>query len=105
MVLGKGLIDARGDHHEMAGLLPVETSFLVRKRSLGYRAVKTLVESPLGPKGQSYRAHEFHYSTVVNTEGNRRLFDVTDASEDPLGQVGCQNGSVIGSYIHLIDRA
>ncbi|MFD2204005.1 cobyrinate a,c-diamide synthase [Kiloniella antarctica] len=105
MVLGKGLIDAQGDHHEMAGLLPVETSFLVRKRSLGYRKVKTLVESPLGPKGQSYRAHEFHYSTVVNSEGNRRLFDVTDASDDDIGQVGCQNGSVIGSYIHLIDKA
>ena len=104
MVLGKGLIDARGDHHEMADLLPVETSFLVRKRSLGYRAVKTLVESPLGPKGQSYRAHEFHYSTVVDTEGNQPLFDVMDASEQSLGRVGCQNGSVIGSYIHLIDQ-
>ncbi|MEH6630418.1 MAG: cobyrinate a,c-diamide synthase [Halopseudomonas aestusnigri] len=104
MVLGKGLIDARGDHHEMAGLLPVETSFLVRKRSLGYRTVKTLVESPLGPKGQSYRAHEFHYSTVVDTEGNQPLFDVMDASAQSLGRVGCQNGSVIGSYIHLIDQ-
>ncbi len=105
MVLGKGLIDGRGDHHEMAGLLPVETSFAVRKRSLGYRKVKTLVDSPLGLKGSSYRAHEFHYSTVVDNEGSQPIFDVEDASAQNLGRVGCQNGSVIGSYIHLIDQS
>ncbi|WP_245813273.1 cobyrinate a,c-diamide synthase [Kiloniella majae] len=104
MVLGKGLIDARGDHHELAGLLPVETSFAVRRRSLGYREVTALNNSALGDKGSTYRAHEFHYSTVVRDEGDNPLFDVRDAAGQKKGKAGCVNGSVMGSYIHLIDQ-
>ncbi|MCZ4280710.1 cobyrinate a,c-diamide synthase [Kiloniella laminariae] len=103
MVLGQGLIDGRGDHHAMTGLLPVETSFAVRKRSLGYRVVRSLVDSPLGPVGQGFAAHEFHYSTVVRGEGEQPLFNVEDAAGKNLGTAGCRLGSVMGSYIHLID--
>nr|WP_120498844.1 cobyrinate a,c-diamide synthase [Kiloniella sp. EL199] len=105
MVLGKGLIDTRGDHHELAGLLPFETSFAVRRRSLGYREVTTLGNTALGDKGSTFKAHEFHYSTVVGDEGDNPLFDVRDAAGQKQGQVGCVNGSVIGSYIHLIDQS
>ncbi|WP_342667199.1 cobyrinate a,c-diamide synthase [Kiloniella spongiae] len=105
MVLGKGLIDTRGDHHELAGLLPVETSFAVRRRSLGYREVTTLRNTALGDKGTTFKAHEFHYSTVVGNEGDDPLFDVRDAAGQKQGQVGCVNGSVMGSYIHLIDQS
>ncbi|WP_421780401.1 cobyrinate a,c-diamide synthase [Kiloniella litopenaei] len=104
MVLGKGLVDTRGNHHELAGLLPVETSFAVRRRSLGYRDVTTLNHSFLGRKGATFKAHEFHYSTVVGDEGDNPLFDVKDAAGQEKGQVGCVRGSVMGSYIHLIDQ-
>lgn len=104
MVLGMGLIDNRGDHHELAGLLPVETSFAVRRRSLGYRDVTTLRNTALGKKGSTFKAHEFHYSTVVGDEGDHPLFDVRDAAGQKQGQVGCVSGSVMGSYIHLIDQ-
>ncbi|WP_343559367.1 cobyrinate a,c-diamide synthase [Kiloniella sp. b19] len=107
MTLGKRLIDKHGQAHAMAGLLPVKTSFAVRKRALGYRQVECLADSVLGSAGSSYRAHEFHYSTVVGDEFDERtrpLFSVQDAAGTDLGQVGCQSGTVMGSYIHLLDR-
>jgi cobyrinic acid a,c-diamide synthase len=32
--------------------------------TLGYREVKAIVASPIGPAGTVLRGHEFHYSTV-----------------------------------------
>jgi cobyrinic acid a,c-diamide synthase len=100
MVLGKGLVDANGLRHEMTGLLPVETSFATRTRHLGYRIVKGR-EGTLFPK--TYRAHEFHYSTLVSQGEGAELFDAVAANGVELGSHGMQIGRVAGSYMHLID--
>ncbi len=42
MVLGDALIDAKGQSHAMAGLLPLTTSFATRKLHLGYRQLMPL---------------------------------------------------------------
>lgn len=105
MVLGRGLIDANGTRHAMARLLPLETSFADRKRHLGYRAVTAACDSPLGAKGLQYTGHEFHYATVMAEGPAAPLFTVTDALDADLGQAGLVSGRVIGSFIHLIDRA
>jgi cobyrinic acid a,c-diamide synthase len=102
MVLGKGLIDEHGKRHEMTGLLPVETSFEKRTRQLGYRTLQ-------GRKGTlfpaRYRAHEFHYSTLISQGEGPALFEATDANGVSLGDHGIQIGRVAGSYMHLIDLA
>jgi cobyrinic acid a,c-diamide synthase len=100
MVLGSGLIDVNGKRHEMTGLLPVETSFEKRTRHLGYRLLKGRAGT-LFPS--SYRAHEFHYSTLVAQGAGDALFDALDANGVSLGAHGLQIGRVAGSYMHLID--
>ncbi len=106
MLLGRSLVDAEGQDHAMAGLLPVTTSFAQRKRQLGYRRITALADSPLGPKGSRFRGHEFHYSTQVGETGSPdALFAAADATGSDLGPTGCRQGSVFGSYLHLIDRA
>ncbi|RDJ12293.1 cobyrinate a,c-diamide synthase [Rhizobium grahamii] len=102
MVLGEGLIDGAGKRHEMLGLLPVVTSYEERKRHLGYRRV-TPLNSPYFEKAMT--AHEFHYSAVVSEGKADRLFQVTDALGNDLGQAGLQRGQIAGSYMHLIDLA
>jgi cobyrinic acid a,c-diamide synthase len=104
MVLGRGLVDADGTRHAMAGLLPAETSFAERKLHLCYRAVTLASDGVLGRAGQAYRAHEFHYATVMEEGAAPRLFSVIDADETALGSAGCAVGRVAGSFIHLIDR-
>jgi cobyrinic acid a,c-diamide synthase len=100
MVLGDGLTDADGKTHPMLGLLPVETSFATRTRHLGYRKLKGRPGTLLS--GQ-YRAHEFHYSTLMRQGEGMALFDAEDATGAALGAHGLQIGKVAGSYMHLID--
>ena len=76
MVLGDALIDAKGQSHAMAGLLPLTTSFATRKLHLGYRQL-----TPLGgPWTKPLRGHEFHYSSLANEGKADRLFKASDAS-------------------------
>ena len=105
MTLGEGLIDAEGARHAMAGLLPVVTSFAERKLHLGYRQGTLVADSPLGKTGGSFRGHEFHYATVVSEGRAESLFEVEDAACRNLGRQGRRQGSVFGSFLHLIDEA
>ncbi len=105
MTLGKGLIDADGVRHAMAGLLPVETSFAERRLHLGYRQATLAGDFPLGAAGAAFRGHEFHYATIVEESPGLPLFHLGDAAGRQLPQGGRRSGSVAGSFIHLIDRA
>ncbi len=102
MALGEALVAADGSRYAMLGLLPLVTSFAERRRHLGYRRV-----TPLAGSGFSapMTAHEFHYSTVVSEGAADRLFAVTDAIGEDLGEAGLRRGGVSGSYMHLIDLA
>ncbi|OAN53176.1 cobyrinic acid a,c-diamide synthase [Paramagnetospirillum marisnigri] len=103
MVLGRGLEDAKGERHAMAGLLGLETSFAKRKIHLGYRRARLLAAGPVGQAGQGFRGHEFHYATVLSEAGSP-LFHIQDAAGTALGTCGLAAGPVAGSFIHLIDR-
>ena len=100
MVLGEGLEDASRTRHAMCGLLRLETSFARRKLHLGYRNVTGLAGRFAG---QQFAAHEFHYSVALKEEG-QALFSASDALGADLGSCGLVEGSVSGSYMHLIDQ-
>jgi cobyrinic acid a,c-diamide synthase len=100
MVLGDGMIDAKGQRHKMAGLLALETSFQTRKLHLGYRAV----HGNTGPFKGDWTAHEFHYATTLKAAGDP-LFTARDAMDADLGATGLVKRSVSGSFMHLIDAA
>lgn len=104
MVLGEQLTDAAGEIHQMAGLLPLETSFADRKLHLGYRNATLLADTPLGAAGTVYGAHEFHYVRTLRLGDAAPLFTVSDAAGNALGSMGVQAANVMGSFIHLIDR-
>ncbi|MBL4892155.1 MAG: cobyrinate a,c-diamide synthase [Rhizobiaceae bacterium] len=98
MTLGEGLIAAEGARHEMLGLLALETSFEKRKLHLGYRRAR----GKDFPLGKAIMAHEFHYSSILREQGEA-LFEIEDALGIDLGKAGLRDGSVMGSYLHLID--
>ena len=101
MVLGDALIDASGQSHAMAGLLPLTTSFATRKLHLGYRQLNPLG----GPWNKPLRAHEFHYSTIASEGKADRLFAASNAAGQDLGIIGLKRGNVMGSYAHIICEA
>lgn len=100
MVLGDGLIDKDGARHKMAGLLRLETSFAARKLHLGYRRLS----STPGVWNEQVNAHEFHYASTLKAEG-KPLFSAKNAENEDLAPMGLINGSVSGSFAHIIDRA
>ena len=104
MVLGDGLIDAAGQRHAMAGLLPLETSFAAPRLHLGYREAEMLRDAPFAATGARFRGHEFHYAAVTQEGGAQPLFRCSDSGGKDLGTMGLAAGTVMGSFIHLIDR-
>jgi len=105
MALGETLIDGAGIGHPMAGLLPLVTSFAARRRHLGYRILRLAAGAPLGAAGALFRGHEFHYASIVSEGPAEPLFDVQDVEGAALGVAGLRAGSVMGSFMHLVDRA
>jgi len=97
MVLGQNIINAKGQSFKMAGLLNLETSFANRCLHLGYRHIKAEGKYLNG----HFRGHEFHYSSAIYEIG-QSLFEVCDGSGSELGSAGLIDGSVFGSYMHLI---
>ena len=104
MVLGESLINRDGQHYDMAGLLPIRTSFAEPRLQLGYRKLALHDDSFLGEKGAEYRGHEFHYSSQIGPETATALFKATDAVDKAVPLAGCRIGNIMGAYIHLIDR-
>ena len=104
MVLGDALIDREGHSRRMSELLPLVTSFAETRLHLGYRRAIFRTGTPLGSAGTVFRGHEFHYATITRQGGAAPLFSVFDAADEHLGAYGLRQGSVFGSFIHLIDR-
>jgi cobyrinic acid a,c-diamide synthase len=102
MVLGEELVDAGGDAHPMLGLLPLRTSFAAPKLHLGYRRL-----TPLGglPWRGPLSAHEFHFASIVAEGDGERLFEAATAEGTEMGAIGLRHGRVMGSFVHVIDRA
>ncbi len=98
MVMGSGLVDAHGHRHQMAGLLPLETSFEKRKLHLGYRQL-TCSGGPFPPK---LRGHEFHYASILSEGDGERLFAAENAASNALPPMGLRRSRAMGSFAHII---
>jgi cobyrinic acid a,c-diamide synthase len=103
MVLGRGLEDADGNRHEMTGLLGLETSFANRRLHLGYRRARLRAACSLGAAGTEVLGHEFHYARKVLASGDP-LVDCRDAAGAEVPEQGVRQGSITGTFFHVIDR-
>lgn len=99
MVLGQGIIDSDGVHHEMAGLLDLETSFEKPRLHIGYRRASAMADFALGRGSHKFRTHEFHHAVVLREEGDTLFRDLDDGQS-----YGLRSGTVSGSFLHVIDQ-
>ena len=100
MVLGRSIVDAEGAAYPMLGLLPVDTSFAERNRTLGYRRLRLLGSHQPWPR--HLVGHEFHYSTIAADDAAARFFEAETSDGKPLGEIGAVVGNTMGSYAHVI---
>lgn len=100
MTLGQGLVDASGTRHRMTGLLPLDTSFAQRERTLGYRRLTPL---PGALWSRPLNGHEFHYASIIaEPPDHPRLFDAEDADGQALPAMGLRRNLISGSFAHVI---
>jgi cobyrinic acid a,c-diamide synthase len=104
MVLGSGLVDAKGERHEMTGLLGLETSFAKRRMHLGYRQAELDAPIPGQRTGARLRGHEFHYASIL-AQPDAALAVVRDANGAGVPETGSHRGRVSGTFFHLIAEA
>ncbi len=84
-----------------AGIYPVATRMLPRRKALGYREVEFAADSIVGEQGRVARGHEFHYSEMDEMpEGFERLYRVRKNGIN-LGFEGYRYRNCLASYIHL----
>ena len=99
MYLGKSLSDLEGVTHQMLGVIPAESAMSHSRLTLGYREVESCVDSPVLPKGQRVRGHEFHWSTLAKQPGtDESVYKVVDQGNRPDG---FRTGNVWASYVHI----
>ncbi|MGU9957195.1 MAG: cobyrinate a,c-diamide synthase [Arenicellales bacterium WSBS_2016_MAG_OTU3] len=101
MTLGRKLRDKAGKQHDMVNLLNVDTSFATPRMTLGYREFRP-VSKGIYPGGDKLRGHEFHFASIESEDTAQRLFEAVDAAGSRLPPMGHVNGSVVGSFAHLI---
>ncbi len=111
MYLMSKLEDAAGETWPLVGHFPWSCRMETRRRALGYREVRTLAPSLLGPAGTRARGHVFHYSSAAEPEldlaaeaalaGPVRLFSAENAAGRREAPLGVRQGSVAASYVHL----
>jgi cobyrinic acid a,c-diamide synthase len=99
MYLGKSLSDLEGVTHSMIGVIPAESAMSQTRLTMGYRDVESCVDSPVLPKGQQVRGHEFHWSTLAKQpEANESVYKVVN-QDNRLD--GFRTGNVWASYVHI----
>ena len=83
------------DDHKLAGVVEAEGT-MTKRLHLGYRAARTLNQTPLGPTGTEFRGHEFHYSTVAPLgaalQFESRFTNRTDGFATP---------TLLATYLHI----
>ena len=101
MYLAERLDDPDGRGHPMAGVLPVHVRMAPRRLTLGYREVRLVGDTLLGPAGARLRGHEFHASHVDAPPSVEALYEVADPAGGEAWVEGYRAGGALASYVHL----
>jgi cobyrinic acid a,c-diamide synthase len=105
MYLMEDIVSKDRGRFTMCGVFPVRARMGERFRALGYREIKAVQESLLGPGGTVARGHEFHYSTMegdpTGADHVRPLYSVRDRKGPSDAVEGFALGNTLASYIHL----
>ncbi len=100
MYLGESLTNSAGETFPLCGVIPGDSKMTPKLRSLGYREVTTLAETPFGPVDTTMRGHEFHWSEMELQQSCPPLYrQQSRRGGEKLCGVHVRN--VFASYIHL----
>jgi len=95
----------KGREYRMAGVLPITVELGDRPAGHGYQRVTVDGDNPFFPTGVELTGHEFHYSRVVDPDGDvRSVFQVQRGTGAGAGRDGLVRKNVLATYLHLHAR-
>lgn len=100
MYLMERLIDCSGEAHDMVGIFKGAVSMTGRLQTFGYVNVKATKENILFRKGETARAHIFHYSKLNTPEIYDMSFRLTKNNGSEFYD-GLTRKRVLAGYTHI----
>lgn len=101
MYLLEKLIDFKGNTHEMCGILKGSTKMENKRQGLGYITVRAIHDTVLCAKGDLFKAHEFHWSSLLAAEKTPYAYEISRYGVNTSKSDGLSTGRVLGSYAHV----
>ncbi|MBZ4653277.1 MAG: cobyrinic acid a,c-diamide synthase [Peptococcaceae bacterium] len=101
MYLTEGVIDFSGAFYPLAGIIPGKSQMNQRLSMLGYAEGTLMTDCLLGERGTKLKGHEFHYSTMLESDDKARPLYITYTRKKEPVYAGYAAGNVFASYLHL----
>jgi cobyrinic acid a,c-diamide synthase len=98
MLLGRSLVDAQGERHAMADVVPLDSTLGSQRLSIGYRDATAARDTLLLRAGETVRGHEFHWSALEQPPPAARAAYTLDG---PSQAEGYACGNLLASYVHV----
>ncbi|MDR2188255.1 MAG: cobyrinate a,c-diamide synthase [Azonexus sp.] len=92
----------QGQTHAMVGAIPADAVMQRKAAGRGYVDIEATADHPWLPVGAAIRAHEFHYSTLINAApGLRHAWRVQRGHGIDGRQDGIVHHNMLAAYSHL----
>lgn len=102
MYLLEKLIDCEGRSFKMSGVLNGTTRMENRRQGLGYVVADAAYDNIICKKGDTFRAHEFHWSKMEDVPDNTVFaYNTRKSNGKKTGVDGICKGTVLASYTHV----
>jgi cobyrinic acid a,c-diamide synthase len=100
MYLCGGIVQNDGSRYPMVGWFDADAVMSDRLQALGFVTAVTQRGTLLGPAGQSFRGHQFRYSTLEWKSCVENAYTLTRRRGGQQTEEGYSRGNVLGSYVH-----
>ncbi|MHC4139479.1 MAG: cobyrinate a,c-diamide synthase [Planctomycetota bacterium] len=102
MYLLEKLIDCEGRSFKMSGVLNGSSRMENRRQGLGYVIADAICDNAIGKRGDTFRAHEFHWSKLQDIPDDTSFAYTTRKSNGKkTGFDGICKSNVLASYTHI----
>jgi cobyrinic acid a,c-diamide synthase len=102
MYLLEKLIDCEGRSFKMSGVLSGTSRMENRRQGLGYVIINATCDNVICKNGDTFRAHEFHWSKLQDVPDNTMFaYNTGKSNGKKTGIDGISKKNVLASYTHI----
>jgi len=102
MYLLEKLIDCEGRSFKMSGILLGTSRMENKRQGLGYVIADTICDNVICKRGDTFRAHEFHWSRLQDVPDDSIFaYNTRKSNGSKTGFDGLLNKNVLASYSHV----